>query len=104
MFEDEPGKPPRDQKIEYLQIVMADREEESIIDHFPDFYCFLEDAFNSNFRSEKPDKIKGMNIHAINFDQKTCDIQWKTPIHEKFNHIANTTVSCLTKNKVLVHC
>jgi hypothetical protein len=81
------------QKIEYLQIVVADRENESIIDHFPDFYCFLEEAFNSNFRSEMPDRIKGMTHHHLEFEKKKSEIKWKSPIHEQFNIIANSTVS-----------
>jgi len=30
--------------------VVTDREHEEIIDYFPDFYWFLEDAYNSNLR------------------------------------------------------
>ena len=35
-------------RINYLQVVVCDREDVSLIDYFPDFYWFLENAYSTN--------------------------------------------------------
>jgi len=80
----------------------------NIIDYFPDFYWFLEDAFTTNLHahySEMQDDITiGLKSHDVDFEKKICNTSYKHALHEKFDHIANKTVKRISHNKVLVHC
>lgn len=46
----------------------------------------------------------GLKHHTINFEKKTHESNYKTPLLEKFDHISNRTVRRISHNKVLVHC
>lgn len=107
-FEQEDATDSKQQKIQYLQIVVCDKDDVNIIDYFPDFYWFLEDAYNTNlhehYEQMQDDVTICLQVHKVNFEKKTCNQQYKTQLHEKFDHIANRTVKRISHNKVLVHC
>ena len=44
--------------INYLQIVICDRNEVNIIEYFPIFYWFLEDAFNQNLKLKQEESAQ----------------------------------------------
>jgi hypothetical protein len=92
-FEEEDEMYPKDQKVNYLQIVVCDRDNVSIIDYFPNFYWFLEDAYRTNLHEHwedmEDDVTIGMKNYKVNFETKTCETSYKTKDHEKFDHIAN---------------
>jgi hypothetical protein len=108
-FEDSDETSPRlKHKVNYLQIVVCDRDHVEIIDYFPDFYWFLEEAFTTNLHEHweemEDDITTGLKHHTINFEKKTHESKYKTELQEKFDHIANKTVKRISHNKVLVHC
>ena len=92
--------------ISYLQIEAEDVKGESIIDYFPQFYWFLEDAYNSNLRLDYdvPDQVVSLKQHTFNFKTKTEKSEYTKEAEEKYDVIANTTLRKVTMNKVLVHC
>lgn len=113
-------------RINYLQVVVCDREEVSLIDYFPDFYWFLENTFNANIHShsqgnDQPhghihnhhshnhlhlpkEDVKHLEVYKVDIEKKTNEKSLKQPVHEKFDHISQTTIKSESKNRVLVHC
>jgi len=51
---------------------VEDTANEDLTDYFPQFYWFLEDAFNSNLRLDYdvPDTVEGVKKHAFDFKEK----------------------------------
>lgn len=92
--------------ISYCQIEVEDTANEDLTDYFPQFYWFLEDAFNSNLRLdyEVPDTVEGLKLHTFNFKEKKAKTAYCKEIDEEFDKIANETLKKVTMNKVLVHC
>lgn len=92
--------------ISYLQIEVNDESSERIIDYFPQFYWFLEDAYNTNLRLDYdlPDHVCSMQVHNFDFKNKKEEKKYQKEIHEVFDKIANKTLLKVTMNKVLVHC
>ena len=68
---DDDVSPRLSQHVNYLQIVVCDRDNVSIIDYFPDFYWFLEDAYRTNLHDhweEMPDDVTiGLKNYQVNF-------------------------------------
>ena len=61
-----------DENINYCTIKVTDTTDEYLINYFPQFYCFLEDAYNSNLRLDYdvPDETVALKVHAYDFKQK----------------------------------
>lgn len=92
--------------ISYLQIEVADSKSQNLIDFFPLFYWYLEDAYNSNLRLdyEVPDDTVASLQHNFDFAQKKETTNFVKDTHRKFDHIGNQTLKKVTMSKVLVHC
>lgn len=93
--------------VSYLQIEVPDSKDIIMIDYFPQFYWFLEDAYNSNLRLEYdvPDETIALRQHTYNFKSKTeVSAIYTKEYCEKYDTIANLTVKKVTMNKVLIHC
>lgn len=92
--------------VSYCQIEVEDRPGEDLIDYFPQFYWFLEDAFNSNLRLdyELPDKHSLLLQHNFNFKEKKATKSFTKDVYQMYDSIGTNTVRKVTMNKVLVHC
>ena len=80
--------------ITYLQIEAEDRSHEQLIDYFPQFFWFLEDAYNSNLRLDYdvPDQTVTLKKYKFNFKDKTVSSEFIKEIDKKFEHICNNIV------------
>lgn len=58
--------------ISYLQIEVTDLDNVRLIDFFPQFYWYLEDAYNSNLRLDYdvPDETVSFKVHNFDFVNK----------------------------------
>jgi hypothetical protein len=95
-----------DYDISYCQIEVEDKPGEDLLDYFPQFYWYLEDAYNSNLRHdyELPDKTVLIKNHTFNFKDKKATQSYIKDIYKTYDAINSRTVRKVTMNKVLVHC